>query len=77
MVPQPLLQPPGSVRERNVDIEDRVLPALRELAVGVTAYGVLSRGLLAGKTSSFAKGGFRAHLPRFAGENLQANLRII
>jgi aryl-alcohol dehydrogenase-like predicted oxidoreductase len=59
------------------DIEATMLPALRELGVGVTAYGVLSRGLLAGKTSSFAKGDFRAHLPRFGGENLQANLKII
>ncbi|MFZ0291453.1 MAG: aldo/keto reductase [Candidatus Sulfotelmatobacter sp.] len=59
------------------DIEDNVLPALRGLGVSVTAYGVLSRGLLAGKTSSFAKGDFRAHLPRFGGENLQANLKII
>ena len=59
------------------DIEDNVLPALRGLGVSVTAYGVLSRGLLAGKTSSFAKGDFRAHLPRFGGENLQHNLKII
>jgi aryl-alcohol dehydrogenase-like predicted oxidoreductase len=59
------------------DIEASVLPELRKLGVSVTAYGVLSRGLLAGKTSSFAKGDFRAHLPRFAGENLQVNLKII
>jgi aryl-alcohol dehydrogenase-like predicted oxidoreductase len=59
------------------DIETEVLPALRKLGIGITAYGVLSRGLLAGRTSSFAKGDFRAHLPRFTGENLQANLKII
>jgi aryl-alcohol dehydrogenase-like predicted oxidoreductase len=59
------------------DIEASVLPELRKLGVGVTAYGVLSRGLLAGKTSAFAKGDFRAHLPRFEGENLQTNLKII
>ncbi|HZW92333.1 MAG TPA: aldo/keto reductase [Candidatus Eremiobacteraceae bacterium] len=59
------------------DIESDVMPALRKLGVGVTAYSVLSRGLLAGKTSSFARGDFRAHLPRFAAENLQANLKII
>jgi aryl-alcohol dehydrogenase-like predicted oxidoreductase len=47
------------------------------MGVGVTAYGVLSRGLLAGRTSDFAKGDFRAHLPRFGGENLQHNLKII
>ena len=59
------------------DIESGVLPALRKMGVGVTAYGVLSRGLLAGRTSDFAKGDFRAHLPRFGGENLQHNLKII
>ncbi len=59
------------------DIESDVLPALRKMGVGVTAYGVLSRGLLAGRTSDFAKGDFRAHLPRFGGENLQHNLKII
>ena len=59
------------------DIEEDMLPALRDLGIGVTAYGVLSRGLLAGKTSSFANGDFRAHLPRFMGENLQSNLKII
>jgi aryl-alcohol dehydrogenase-like predicted oxidoreductase len=59
------------------DIEDTVLPTVRELGVSITAYGVLSRGLLAGKTSSFAKGDFRAHLPRFGGANLQTNLKII
>jgi len=59
------------------DIEAEVLPALRELGIGVTAYGVLSRGLLAGRTSAFGPGDFRAHLPRFTGENLQANLKLI
>ena len=59
------------------DIEAEVLPALRKLGIGVTAYGVLSRGLLAGRTSAFGPGDFRAHLPRFTGENLQANLKLI
>ncbi len=59
------------------DIESGVLPALRKLGIGVTAYGVLSRGLLAGRTSNFGNGDFRAHLPRFTGENLQSNLKII
>jgi aryl-alcohol dehydrogenase-like predicted oxidoreductase len=59
------------------DIEAAVLPKLRELGVGVTAYGVLSRGLLAGKTSNFGKGDFRAFLPRFKGENAQKNLQIV
>jgi aryl-alcohol dehydrogenase-like predicted oxidoreductase len=59
------------------DIEAAVLPKLRELGVGVTAYGVLSRGLLAGKASNFGKGDFRAFLPRFKGENAQKNLQIV
>jgi aryl-alcohol dehydrogenase-like predicted oxidoreductase len=59
------------------DIESNALPALRKLGIGVTAYGVLSRGLLAGRTSNFDNADFRAHLPRFTGENLQSNLTII
>jgi aryl-alcohol dehydrogenase-like predicted oxidoreductase len=59
------------------DIEQEPLPTLRQLGVGVTAYGVLSRGLLAGRVSSFGKGDFRAHLPRFQGENLQANIKLV
>ncbi len=48
--------------------EARIFPALDELGIGVTAYGLLSRGLLSGSTPA-AKGDFRAHLPRFTGEN--------
>jgi aryl-alcohol dehydrogenase-like predicted oxidoreductase len=53
-------------------IEEKILPGLRELGVGVTAYGVLSRGLLSGSVPQ-AKGDFRARLPRFTGENLVRN----
>ncbi len=56
--------------------EANVLPALSEMRVGMTAYGVLSRGLLSGSKPS-AKGDFRAHLPRFTGENRERNQRII
>jgi aryl-alcohol dehydrogenase-like predicted oxidoreductase len=52
--------------------EARIFPALAELGVGVTAYGVLSRGLLTGSRPSGA-GDFRAHLPRFAGESGEKN----
>jgi aryl-alcohol dehydrogenase-like predicted oxidoreductase len=59
-------------------IEATILPAARELGVGVTAYGVLSRGLLSGHwTADRDVRDFRAHLPRFAGENLEANLRLV
>ena len=61
-------------------IEDDVLPAARALGVGVTAYGVLSRGLLSGHWSAerSAPGqDFRAYLPRFQGENLDRNLALV
>jgi aryl-alcohol dehydrogenase-like predicted oxidoreductase len=57
-------------------IESRILPTLRELGVAVTAYGVLSRGLLSGSAPT-GSGDFRAHLPRFAGENLERNRGIV
>jgi aryl-alcohol dehydrogenase-like predicted oxidoreductase len=56
--------------------EAKILPTLVELGVGVTAYGVLSRGLLSGSKPS-AKGDFRTRLPRFTGENRERNQRII
>jgi len=46
--------------------EERIFPALTELGVGVTAYGVLSRGLLSGSKPQ-GKSDFRAYLPRFTG----------
>jgi aryl-alcohol dehydrogenase-like predicted oxidoreductase len=61
-------------------IEDEILPACRELGVAITAYGVLSRGLLSGHWSTdraAAPGDFRAHSPRFSGENLAHNLGLV
>ena len=59
-------------------IEAEILPTARELGVGITAYGVLSRGLLSGHWSADRDvRDFRAHLPRFTGENLEANLRLV
>jgi aryl-alcohol dehydrogenase-like predicted oxidoreductase len=61
-------------------IEAAILPACRELGVGVTAYGVLSRGLLSGHWSgerALAAGDFRGYLPRFGGENLERNLSLV
>ncbi len=58
-------------------IEDGVLQTTRELGIGVTAYGVLSRGLIGGNTQRFdAPGDFRAYSPRFQGDNLQKNLAL-
>ena len=61
-------------------IEDEILPVCRELGVGVTAYGVLSRGLLSGhwsKDRDLAPNDFRAHAPRFSKENLERNLSLV
>lgn len=56
-------------------IEQVILPTLAELGIGLTAYGVLSRGLLAG-SQPVGPNDFRAHLPRFSRENLAANQRL-
>ena len=56
--------------------ETTIFPTLRELGIGVTAYGVLSRGLLSGSTPS-ARGDFRAYLPRFSGGNRGQNDRLV
>ncbi|BAZ20716.1 aldo/keto reductase [Kalymmatonema gypsitolerans NIES-4073] len=61
-------------------IEDDILPTVRELGIAVTAYGVLSRGLLSGhwsKERSEQAQDFRGHLPRFSGENLDRNLSLV
>jgi aryl-alcohol dehydrogenase-like predicted oxidoreductase len=59
--------------------EDDVIPTCRELGIGVTAYGVLSRGLISGHWSKSRQGerDFRAISPRFQGENLDQNLRLV
>jgi aryl-alcohol dehydrogenase-like predicted oxidoreductase len=61
-------------------LEDKILPVLRELGVGMTAYGVLSRGLISGhwdKDQGQAKGDFRAYSPRFQGDNVDKNLTLV
>ena len=60
------------------DIEAEILPTCRGLGVGVTAYGVLSRGLLSGHWSGDRQArDFRSILPRFQGENLDRNLALV
>ena len=56
--------------------EPRIFPTVRELGIGVTAYGVLSRGLLSGSKPA-ASGDFRVHLPRFTGENAARNVALV
>jgi aryl-alcohol dehydrogenase-like predicted oxidoreductase len=63
-------------------IEAEILPTCRELGIGLTAYGVLSRGLLSGRWSkeraqTLTPHDFRASAPRFTGENLERNLALI
>jgi pyridoxine 4-dehydrogenase len=56
--------------------EATILPTARELGMGVTAYGILSRGLLTGSRVTSSKD-IRNHLPRFKGENLQKNQPLV
>ena len=58
-------------------IEDGILQTCRELGIAITAYGVLSRGLIAGTGPSSDPRDFRAHSPRFQGENLTHNLSLV
>ena len=60
-------------------IEEAILPVARELGIGITAYGVLSRGLIGGhwtKDGAVA-GDIRRMTPRFSGDNVDANLRLV
>jgi aryl-alcohol dehydrogenase-like predicted oxidoreductase len=60
-------------------IEEEILPTCRELGIDITAYGVLSRGLISGHWSKAREGkrDFRANAPRFQGANLDANLALV
>jgi len=61
-------------------IEASILPTCRELGIALTAYGVLSRGLISGHFSAareLAPGDFRAHAPRFTGSNREHNLALV
>jgi len=56
--------------------EQKIFPALSELGIGATLYGVFSRGLLTGSKPS-GKGDMRAFLPRFTGDNAQRNAAAV
>jgi aryl-alcohol dehydrogenase-like predicted oxidoreductase len=60
-------------------IEDDILPTCRELGIGITAYGVLSRGLISGHWSLARSNDedYRTISPRFAGSNLDHNLSLV
>jgi aryl-alcohol dehydrogenase-like predicted oxidoreductase len=62
------------------DVEDEILPTCRELGVGFVAYSPLGRGFLSGRFKSpdeLDEDDFRRSGPRFQGESLQANLRLV
>ena len=71
------LQIEYSLLSRGIEID--ILKTCRKLGVGVTAYGVLSRGLISGHWTRdrSAAQDFRAMSPRFLGENLDANLELV
>jgi pyridoxine 4-dehydrogenase len=61
-------------------IEREILTTCRELGIAITAYGVLSRGLISGHFDAqreLGPGDFRAHAPRFSGENRRHNLALV
>ncbi|BCM89520.1 aldo-keto reductase IolS [Abditibacteriota bacterium] len=62
------------------DLEDEILPTLRELGIALVAYSPLGRGFLTGQIKSFDDldpDDFRRHNPRFQGENFQKNLDLV
>ncbi|MGY5775650.1 aldo/keto reductase [Rhizobium sp. LEGMi135b] len=60
-------------------IEDKILPTCRELGIGITAYGVLSRGLISGhwQKDNVQKADFRTMSPRFQAGNVEKNLELV
>jgi aryl-alcohol dehydrogenase-like predicted oxidoreductase len=61
-------------------IEAEIVPAARELGVGIVPYSPVGRGFLTGAYSSIedlAEDDFRRYQPRFQGDNLEANLRLV
>jgi aryl-alcohol dehydrogenase-like predicted oxidoreductase len=62
------------------DVEEEVLPTIRELGIGLVAYSPLGRGFLTGRIEAaddLEQGDFRRHNPRFQGENLSRNLELV
>ena len=62
------------------DLEGEVVDTARSLGIGIVAYSPLGRGFLTGQittTDDFPEGDFRAHLPRFTGENFAHNIELV
>jgi len=74
--PVTALQIEYSLMSRGIEAE--ILPTVRELGIGVTAYGVLSRGLLSTASArAIGPGDPRIRFPRFRAENLERNLDLL
>ena len=73
--PVTALQIEYSLMSRGIEAE--IMPAVRELGIGVTAYGILSRGLLSSGTARLAESDPRARFPRFQAENHTRNLELL
>ncbi len=74
--PVSALQSEYSLWERN--LEDEILPLLRELGIGLVAFSPLGRGFLAGgvkRAEELPEGDFRRNDPRYQGENFDNNLK--
>jgi aryl-alcohol dehydrogenase-like predicted oxidoreductase len=66
--------------DMQIEYETAILPTARELGIGITAYGVLSRGLLSGRWEqdrALTPQDFRGFSPRFQGDNLAHNLALV
>ena len=62
------------------DVEEEILPTVRELGIGFVAYSPLGRGFLSGRfkrPEDIPADDFRRNHPRFQGENFQRNLRLV
>ena len=62
------------------DVEDEILPTVRELGIGFVAYSPLGRGFLTGQIQNFEdipEGDYRRNSPRFQGENFDKNLELV
>lgn len=62
------------------DIEDEIIPTLRELGIGLVPYSPLGRGFLTGQITRYEDledDDYRRHSPRFQGENFSKNLHVV
>ncbi len=62
------------------DVEDEILPTVRQLGIGFVPYSPLGRGFLTGRftsSDSIAEGDYRRNTPRFQGDNLERNLALL